>query len=96
MNGLTILDEVLVIISLSQERYGLPLVSTDGSDSLTVRFIASISLIHKYISIHIYDEFTHTLLKCFDLLEQLTGLAEQPESTWSDYEASAILPALIG
>ncbi|ORX65235.1 ARM repeat-containing protein [Linderina pennispora] len=74
LNGLTILDEVLAIPALSQERYGLPL-------SLAVRFMANIDLVLKYVSIRMYDGSTHTLLN--------------PGTTWSEYEASAILPALI-
>ncbi|KAJ2551363.1 hypothetical protein EV175_003719, partial [Coemansia sp. RSA 1933] len=103
LNGLTTMEEVISITSLSQQRFGLPLHSDlpDG-DSLASRFMANIDLLLKYISVRMYDGSTHTLLKSFDLLEHLVHMVEatqgqnqQQAPSWSDYEVQAVLPALI-
>ncbi|KAJ2466787.1 hypothetical protein GGI02_004255, partial [Coemansia sp. RSA 2322] len=103
LSGLTTIEEVISITSLSQQRFGLPLLGEHGDeDSLAGRYIANIDLLLKYISIRMYDGSTHTLLKSFDLLERLIQMTEdqqrqlrQQTSSWSDYEVQAVLPALI-
>ncbi|KAJ2762584.1 hypothetical protein IWQ56_005011, partial [Coemansia nantahalensis] len=91
--GLTALEEVVSIPSLAQQRFGLPLAVADSdADSLAGRLAAHLDLLLKYISIRMYEGSTHTLLKSLDLLERLVSLVEAP---WSDYEAQAIVPALI-
>ncbi|KAJ2891428.1 hypothetical protein GGI21_005860, partial [Coemansia aciculifera] len=108
LSGLTTIEEVISITSLSQQRFGLPLFAADlaDEDSLANRYMANIDLLLKYISIRMYDGSTHTLLKSFDLLERLIQMTEESQqqqqvrqptsSSWSDYEVQAVLPALIG
>ncbi|KAI9501842.1 armadillo-type protein [Coemansia spiralis] len=105
LSGLTAIEEVIGITSLSQQRFGLPLhADSPDDDSLANRFIANIDLLLKYISIRMYEGSTHTLLKSFDLLEHLVRMVEenqqqqhhqQPSPSWSDYEVQAVLPALV-
>ncbi|KAJ1736301.1 hypothetical protein LPJ61_000085 [Coemansia biformis] len=90
--GLTALEEVVSIPSLAQQRFGLPLMADADEDSLAARLAAHLDLLLKYISIRMYEGSTHTLLKSLDLLERLVGLVEAP---WSDYEAQAVVPALV-
>ncbi|KAJ2784578.1 hypothetical protein H4R18_001043 [Coemansia javaensis] len=91
--GLTALEEVLSIPSLAQQRFGLPLVADGaGDDSLAARLAAHLDLLLKFISIRMYDGSTHTLLKSLDLLERLVALVRAP---WADYDAQAVVPALI-
>ncbi|KAJ2825407.1 hypothetical protein FBU31_003726, partial [Coemansia sp. 'formosensis'] len=106
LSGLTTIEEVISITSLSQQRFGLPLfVDLADEDSLASRYMANIDLLLKYISIRMYDGSTHTLLKSFDLLERLIQMTEESQqqqarlatsSSWTDYEVQAVLPALIG
>ncbi|KAJ2737013.1 hypothetical protein IW152_000276 [Coemansia sp. BCRC 34962] len=106
LSGLTTIEEVISITSLSQQRFGLPLFADMADeDSLAGRYMANIDLLLKYISIRMYDGSTHTLLKSFDLLERLIQMTEEsqqqqqtklPTSSWTDYEVQAVLPALIG
>ncbi|KAJ2746596.1 hypothetical protein GGI20_001245 [Coemansia sp. BCRC 34301] len=111
LSGLTTIEEVISITSLSQQRFGLPLFANlADEDSLASRYMANIDLLLKYISIRMYDGSTHTLLKSFDLLERLIQMTEESQqlqqqqarqpvsssSSWSDYEVQAVLPALIG
>ncbi|KAJ2163191.1 hypothetical protein GGF46_000121 [Coemansia sp. RSA 552] len=106
LGGLTTLEEVVSIQSLSEQRFRLPLYAdSPEEDSLAGRYMANVDLLLKYISIRMYDGSTHTLLKCLDLLERLITLAEESQqnqqsnnrqaSSWSDYEVQAVLPALI-
>ncbi|KAJ1668417.1 hypothetical protein EV178_000448 [Coemansia sp. RSA 1646] len=100
LSGLTTIEEVISITSLSQQRFGLPLHSeSPDEDSLASRYMANIDLLLKYISVRMYDGSTHTLLKSFDLLEHLVHMVEatqhQQAPSWSDYEVQAVLPALI-
>ncbi|KAJ2849162.1 hypothetical protein GGI22_005586, partial [Coemansia erecta] len=103
LNGLTTMEEVISITSLSQQRFGLALHSeSPDEDSLASRYMANIDLLLKYISVRMYDGSTHTLLKSFDLLEHLVHMVEatqnqcqQQAPSWSDYEVQAVLPALI-
>ncbi|KAJ2423881.1 hypothetical protein GGF41_002970, partial [Coemansia sp. RSA 2531] len=107
LSGLTTIEEVISITSLSQQRFGLPLFADlADEDSLASRYMANIDLLLKYISIRMYDGSTHTLLKSFDLLERLIHMTEESQqqqqarqsasSSWTDYEVQAVLPALIG
>ncbi|KAJ2690958.1 hypothetical protein IWW39_000317 [Coemansia spiralis] len=107
LSGLTTIEEVISITSLSQQRFGLPLFADMADeDSLASRYMANIDLLLKYISIRMYDGSTHTLLKSFELLERLIQMTEESQqqqqarmptsSSWTDYEVQAVLPALIG
>ncbi|KAJ1918536.1 hypothetical protein H4219_002550 [Mycoemilia scoparia] len=89
LTALTSLDDMLSIPGFSEDRYGV------ATEEMRDRYLAHNDLLFKYISLRLYDNQTHTILKCLDLIEHFFQVMEERNVGWSDYEAHCLLPHLI-
>ncbi|MBW0483744.1 hypothetical protein O181_023459 [Austropuccinia psidii MF-1] len=60
------------------------------------RLLANSDLVFKYLTIRLHDTNTTITMKCLDIIEQYIVALQLDEYRLTDYEASALLPSLIG
>lgn len=60
------------------------------------RLLANSDLVFKYLTVRLHDTNTSITMKCLDIIEQYITVLQLDAYRLTDYEASALLPSLIG
>ncbi|KAH9818609.1 armadillo-type protein [Melampsora americana] len=60
------------------------------------RLLANADLVFKYLTIRLHDTNTSITMKCLDIIEQYITVLQLDAYRLTDYEASVLLPSLIG